>query len=189
VENELSEITLLLNEAARGDGEAARKVFPAIYRELRKLASARASRLPPGATLQTTALVHETYLRVAGRNPEGWESARHFYFVAARAMRDILVEDARRKKAPKYGGDKNRVEFHDDIPWLYETSPDEVLALDDALAKLEREDAEGHRLVMLHFYTGLTFVEIAEMDGVSSRTIERKWRFLRVWLARELGEA
>jgi len=186
VENLEREITLLLNQAARGDADAARRVFPAIYRELRGLASAKVSSLPAGATLQTTALVHEAYLRVVDRNPEGWEGARHFYFTAARAMRDILVEDARRKSSGKRGGGQERVPFEEDLPWMFAGSPDEVLALDAALTKLEKEDVDGHKLVLLHFYTGLTFAEIAELIGASVRTVERKWRFLRVWLAREL---
>ena len=182
------DITRLLNEAAQGDRDAAREVFPAIYSELRNLASAKLSRLPPGGTLQTTALVHEAYLRIVDRNPAGWEGARHFYFTAARAMRDILVEDARRKSSHKRGGGQERVDLDDDIAWTYDVSPEEVLSLDAALSKLEKEDVEGHRLVLLHFYTGLTFAEIADIVGASVRTIERKWRFLRVWLARELEE-
>ncbi len=179
------DFTFLLNQAARGDAEAARRVFPTVYRELRSLASAKASHLPPGATLQTTALVHEAYLRIVDRNPEGWQGKRHFYFTAARAMRDILVEDARRKSSKKRGGDQERVDL-DDVEWAYNLSPEEVLSLEVALTKLEKEDLEGHQLVLLHFYTGLTFAEIAELVGASVRTIERKWRFLRSWLARQL---
>jgi RNA polymerase sigma factor (TIGR02999 family) len=183
--SETPEITRLLNQAAQGDRAAAREVFPAIYKELRGLARAKLSRLPAGGTLHTTALVHEAYLRVVDRNPAGWEGARHFYFTAARAMRDILVEDARRKASQKRGGDQERLSL-DDEPWIYDKTPEDVLALDAALSKLEREDEEGHRLVFLHFYTGLTFAEIAEMLGASLRTVERRWRFLRAWLAREL---
>lgn len=172
---------------ARGNGDAAREVFPLIYRELRSLASAKRHQLLPGGTLQTTALVHEAYLRIVDRNPAGWESARHFYFTAARAMRDILVEDARRKSRLKWGGDQERVDLEDeDLPWSYDVSPDEVLSIQNALTKLEQEDADGYRLVLLYFYTGLTFAEIAELVGASVRTIERKWRFLRAWLAKEL---
>jgi RNA polymerase sigma factor (TIGR02999 family) len=179
------EITRLINRAAAGDEDAAREVFPAIYQELRTLASAKLSRLPPGITLHTTALVHEAYLRVVDRNPAGWDGSRHFYFTAARAMRDILVEDARRKASAKHGGGAERLAL-DDAPWIYDKTPDEILALDAALSKLEREDVDGHRLVLLHFYTGLTFAEIAGVFGESLRTVERKWRFLRAWLAREL---
>ncbi len=179
------EITELLNRAAKGDADAVRDVFPAIYRELRSLASSKLSRVPPGGTLQTTALVHEAYLRVAGRNSEGWESARHFYFTAARAMRDILVEEARRKASEKRGGGRERVPL-EEITLTIDGAPEEMLALDAALTKLEQEDPEGHKLVMLRFFTGLTVPECAEMLATSVRTVERRWRFLRAWLARQV---
>ena len=183
-----ADITELLNLAAAGDAEAARRIFPAIYDELRGIASARLAALPRGGTLQTTALVHEAYLRVVQRSPVGWESARHFYFTAARAMRDILVEEARRKTAAKRGGGVRAVPF-DDEAWGFDSTPEDVLALDAALAQLEREDPEGHRLVLLRFYVGLTLEEIARLMGASTRTAERKWRFLKVWLAREVSGA
>jgi RNA polymerase sigma factor (TIGR02999 family) len=182
---EATDITQLLNLAAAGDAQAGRQIFPAVYRELRGIASARLARLPRGGTLQTTALVHEAYLRVVQRNPVGWESARHFYFAAARAMRDILVEEARRKTAAKRGGGAKDVPL-DEEAWGFETPPEAVLALDAALQRLEREDPDGHRLVLLRYYAGLTIEDIAELLGASTRTAERKWRFLRVWLARAM---
>jgi RNA polymerase sigma factor (TIGR02999 family) len=181
-----ADLTPLLNLAAAGDAQAARRIFPAVYGELRGIASARLAALPRGGTLQTTALVHEAYLRVVQRSPVGWESARHFYFAAARAMRDILVEEARRKTAAKRGGGARAVPF-DEEAWAFESSPEDVLALHAALARLEREDPDGHRLVLLRFYAGLTLEEIARLIGASTRTAERKWRFLRVWLAREVS--
>jgi RNA polymerase sigma factor (TIGR02999 family) len=180
-------ITGLLNRAAQGDGPAAGEVFPAIYRRLRRLASAKLSRLPRGATLQTTALVHEAFLRIVDRNPEGWESIRHFYFTAARAMRDILVEEARRRASLKRGAGVDPVSLGEAAIWAFDTTPEEVLALDSALRKLEGEDEAGHRLVLLRYYSGLSFPEIARVLGVPLRTIERRWRFLRVWLHRELA--
>lgn len=179
------DITLLLNRAALGDRDAIRDVFPVIYGELRRLASAKLSRIPPGGTLQTTALVHEAYLRIAGRHPEGWEGMRHFYFTAARAMRDILVEQARAKASQKRGGGRERVPI-DELTITLESPPDDVLALDGVLTRLEREDPDGHQLVLLRFFTGLSVAETADVIGTSVRTVERKWRFLRVWLAREL---
>ncbi len=158
------EITELLNRAAKGDADAVRDVFPAIYRELRSLASSKLSRVPPGGTLQTTALVHEAYLRVAGRHSEGWESARHFYFTAARAMRDILVEEARRKASEKRGGGRERVPL-EEITLTIDGAPEEMLALDAALTKLEKEDPEGHKLVMLRFFTGLTVAGVRGNAG------------------------
>lgn len=178
------DITPLLNLAAAGDADAARQVFPAVYEELRSLASARLARRSRGETLQTTALVHETYLRIVQRSPAGWESLRHFYFAAARAMRDILIEEARRRMAAKRGGGRPDVPFEDE--WALAAPPEQVLALDDALARLERDDREGHQLVLLRFYAGLTLREISELLQISLRTLERKWRFLRVWLAREM---
>ncbi len=185
---EAVDITQLLNLAARGDTRAGREVFPAIYQELRGLASARLIGLPRNGTIQTTALVNEAYLRIVQRNPVGWESIRHFYFTAARAMRDILVEEARRKTAAKRGGGVKNVPL-DEEEWAYESTPEAVLLLDAALARLERVDPDGHRLLLLRFYAGLTLEEIAGLIGASVKTAERKWRFLRAWLARELGGA
>jgi RNA polymerase sigma factor (TIGR02999 family) len=179
------EITVLLNRAAAGDSEAGRAAFDGIYAELRRIASARAARMPSGATLATTALVHEAYLRIVGRHPGGWQNARHFYFTAARAMRDILVEDARRKGSQKRGGGAERVTL-DEVAATTDRPPEEILALDHALEKLRGEDAEGHQLLMLRFFAGLTVEEAAEALQISVRTLHRKWQFLRVWLAREL---
>src|SRR5690606_28843124 len=117
---------------------------------------------------------------------EGWAGMRHFYFAAARAMRDILVEEARRQSSRKRGGGLRRVELDEEMIWSYDISPDEVLALETALEKLEQEDLDAHRIVLLHVYTGLTLAEIADLVGHSTRTIERRWRFLRNWLAREM---
>lgn len=149
------------------------------------MASARVRARPPGATLRTTALVHEAYLRILGRNPEGWENIRHFYFTAARAMRDLLVEDARRRSAERRGGGLHRTTL-DEVAATLDRPPDEVLALDRVLTRLEREDSGGHQLVMLRFFTGLPMPEVAKVLGVSLSTAERKWRFLRVWLAEQL---
>lgn len=179
------EITALLNLAAQGDESAARRVFPAIYQELRQLAAAKGRGFAPGGTLQTTALVHEAYVRIVGRHPDGWAGARHFYFTAARAMRDILVEHARGKASQKRGGGQERIPL-DELTITLESAPDEVLAVDAALTKLEDDDPQGHRLVLLRFFTGLSMVEAARVMDVPLRTLERKWRFLRVWLAREL---
>lgn len=180
------DISRLINLAAAGDAEAGRRIFPAIYRELRGIASARLAGLPRGGTLQTTALVHEAYLRVVQRSPAGWQNASHFYFAAARAMRDILVEEARRKTAAKRGGGARAVPY-DDEAWGFESPPESVLALDAAMQRLEREDPDGHRMVLLRTYVGLTIDEIASLIGASTRTAERKWRFLRAWLAREVN--
>lgn len=179
------EITQLLNRAAQGDADAVRDVFPAIYRELRALAAGKLSHRPAGGTVQTTALVHEAYLRIVDRNRDGWESVRHFYFTAARAMRDILVEEARRKARVKHGGGRVAVPL-EEITLTLDAPPEDVLALDAAMTRLEKEDPEGHKLVMLRFYTGLTMDEAAEVLATSVRTAERRWRFLRAWLAQDI---
>jgi RNA polymerase sigma factor (TIGR02999 family) len=178
-------VTELLNRVAAGDEAASREAFAAIYSELRRIASANAAGLPAGATLRTTALVHEAYLRIVGRHPEGWENVRHFYFTAARAMRDLVVEDARRRGAAKRGGGVRPVSL-DALDVALGQPPEEVLALDEALAKLEQADLEGHRLVLLRFFAGLTMPEIAAALGLSVSTVERKWRFVRAWLAERL---
>ncbi len=179
---------MLLDRAAAGDRQAAGELLPLVYEELRKLARSRLRNLPPGQTLQATALVHEAYMRVVDREQDGWEGRRHFFFVAARAMRDILVEDARRKSASRRGGDLVRIELADGA--LEVAAPaDRLLTLDLGLQRLEAADPEGYELVMLRFFTGLTLPEIAGSSGRSLRTLERKWRFVRSWLARELRSA
>lgn len=179
------DLTKLLNQAASGDGEAARKVFPVIYRELRGLASSRLRSRPADDTLRTTALVHEAYVRIVGRHPAGWESLRHFYFTAARAMRDILVEEARRKGSAKRGSHAPRVPL-DELTLALDTPSEAIEALEAALVRLESEDAQGCQLVMLRFYAGLTLPEISNLLETPLRTLERKWRFLRAWLASEM---
>jgi len=174
-------VTVLLNRAAEGDRIAAREVLPLVYHELRRLASARMAKLPPGQTLQATALVHEAYLAVNESQPLGYESRTQFFIFAARAMRDILVDAARRKSRIKHGGDLDRVEL-EDVGLVVETPVEDILALNQALDTLEIEDPEGHRIVMLRYFAGFSQSEVADALGVSERTIERRWRFLRAWL-------
>jgi RNA polymerase sigma factor (TIGR02999 family) len=178
------DITQLLNRAAADDATATAELLPLIYAELRLLARRRLARLPSGHTLQATALVHEAYLRVVDDRDQVWEGRRHFFFVAARAMRDILVEDARRKAAQKRGGDLVRIELGDDLG--VEAPADRLLTLDLSLGRLEQDDPEGYELVMLRYFTGLSLAEVAASWGVSLSTVERKWRFVKAWLAREM---
>ena len=182
------QVTRLLDRAAAGDPTAADELLPLVYDELRKLARHRLGALPPGQTLQATALVHEAYVRAVDGHDRPWDGRRHFFFVAARAMRDILVEDARRKSASKRGGDVVRVELGDGA--LEVAAPAEkLITLDLSLVQLEKDDPEGYELVMLKFFTGMTLPEIADAWDVSLSTVERKWRFVRVWLAREMEGA
>lgn len=180
-------ITMVLQAAAAGDASAAERLLPLVYDELRRLAAARLARTPPGNTLQPTALVHEAYLRVVGSKDPGWDGRGHFFGAAARAMRDILVDQARRKAAVKHGGGLHRRGVEDAEPvWLGHSSTD-MLALEEALRKLEARDASKAELVMLRFFAGLTQSQIAELRGVSERTVEREWRYVKAWLRKEMG--
>lgn len=179
------EITRMLHAAAAGDGEAAAALLPRVYAELRTLAAARLRRAPPGQTLQATALVHEAYLALVGKQDPGWNGRGHFFGAAAQAMREIVIDQARRKAARKRGGDWARAEVEVDEVGLVGGGglPDEdLLALDEALTRLEAEHPERARVVVLRHYGGLQEAEIAEVMGVSTRTVERAWRFARAWL-------
>lgn len=175
-------VTAILHAAQAGDSGAAERLLPLVYSELRELAKARMANLPPGQTLQPTALVHEAYLRLIGKDDLHLDGRRHFFFVAARAMRDILVEQARSKAGPKRGGDRQRVDLNDaDV--AYETSTnDEVLELNDALAELEKEDPVKAQIVSLRYFTGMSVKETADVLDMSERTIHRQWRFIKAWL-------
>ena len=180
-------VTSILRAAQAGDREAAARLLPLVYDELRKLARARLARLPPGQTLQPTALVHEAYLRLLGKEDLHLEGRRHFFFAAARAMRDILVERARSKAGPKRGGGRRRVVLDEGVA-LTEPPPDEVLALHEALADLEKEDPLKAQIVNLRYFTGMSMKETAAVLGLSERTAHRHWQFIKAWLRSRLGE-
>jgi len=179
-------VTSLLNRAVAGDRSAADEVFAEIYSELKRLASIQRRRLAAGDTLITTAIVHEAYLRMLGDTETGWNDRQHFFCSAARAMRDLLVEEARRKLSRKRGGDWRRVELAEVAG--VSVSPEEIHDLDAALSRLEREIPEDAQIVILRYFTGLTMPETARLLGRPLRTVERRWKFCRAWLARELGQ-
>ena len=179
-------ITRLLNLAAGGDRDAIGSVFPLIYAELKRIAHAKRARAGSGDTFHTTALVHEAYLRLVAKQDLAFNGRHHFFCTAARAMRDLLVEEARRRSRLKRGGGLQRVDL-DEIGQTLDIAPEDLIALDAALEHLKSEDEDDHEVVMLRYFAGLTVEEIAELRGVSVRTIERRWRFCRAWLARELG--
>jgi RNA polymerase sigma factor (TIGR02999 family) len=181
-----SSVTVLLQALARGEPNAAAELLPLVYAELRRLADSWMAKTPPGQTLQPTALVHEAYLRLVGGVELSWENRGHFFFAAARAMRDILVERARQKAAVRHGGGARRLDL-DQLELAIDTPPDELLALEEALARLERDDARKHRIVMLRFYAGLTMEEIAQVLCSSRPTVDREWRYIRARLHRELA--
>lgn len=155
-----------------------------VYDELRRLARARIARFGAGQSLTPTELVHEAYLRITSGKPNGFEGRRHFFFAASRAMRDIMVEDVRRRASFKRGGDLRRVDLED--LEIAATLREDVLDLDRALRKLERESPERAEVVQLSYFAGLTHTEIAETLDLSRATVERRWSYARVWLQREL---
>jgi RNA polymerase sigma factor (TIGR02999 family) len=161
-------------------------LLPAVYDELRRVAAALTQQLRPGQTLQATALVHEAYLRLVGEQDPGWQGRRHFFGAAARAMRQILIEQARRKGSRKHGGHGRRVELAEGMAYV-EPPADDLLALDEAIQKLQAEKPHLAELVMLRYYAGLSVEESSAVLGASVRTVHRDWRFARTWLARELG--
>jgi len=180
-------VTRLLNAAESGDPQAAADLLPLVYEELRRLAEAWMGRTPPGQTLQPTALVHEAFLRLVGRDLQGFENRAHFFFAASRAMRDILVERARSKARLKHGGNLRRVDL-DDLVVAVDASDESLLALDDVLKKFKAAYPSEHEIVMLRFFAGLTNEQTAQALASPLRTVERDWRFARAWLQRELRD-
>lgn len=163
------------------------ELLPVVYAELRRLAAALTRKLQPGQTLQPTALVHEAYLRLVKNQDPGWEGRRHFFGAAAQAMREILIEQARRKESRKRGGGARRVELSDGLA-LIEPPADDLLALDEAIAQLQDEKPDLAEVVLLRYYTGLSVEETADVTGRSVSSVTRAWRFARAWLAGRLGD-
>ena len=181
-----SQVSLVLQATQAGDRQAASDLLPLVYAELRRLAQASLAREAPGQTLQPTALVHEAYLRIAGDSRVTWEGRQHFFFAAARAMREILVEQARRKGGPKQGGDRHRQELDDACAVLEPPSYD-VLAVHEALQELEEHDPIEAQIVLLRYFTGLTMDETAAVLRIPERTLDRHWRYIRAWLMKRLS--
>jgi RNA polymerase sigma factor (TIGR02999 family) len=174
------------DDKTEGQEHAAANLLPAIYAELRRLAAELLGRLAPGQTLEPTALVHEAYLRLVRGHDPGWEGRRHFFGAAARAMREILIEQARRKASGKHGGKGQRVELADGLAWI-EPPADDLLALDEAITRLQAEEPRLAEIVLLRYYTGMTVEETASVLDESDRTVYRDWRRARAWLARHLA--
>ena len=179
-------VTELLLAAQAGEAQAAERLLAVVYEQLHQLARARMAHLPAGQTLQPTALVHEAYLRLTDKSDINWESRRHFFFAAARAMRDILVEQARRKARPVRGGGRRRQEL-DEACAVVEPPGDNVLAVHEALEDLENQDPLKAKIVLLRYFSGMTLAETAEVLGLTERTLSRQWRYIRVWLLKRLG--
>jgi RNA polymerase sigma factor (TIGR02999 family) len=187
--NAMSEITLILEAVKKGDREAAEKLLPLTYQELRRIAGQMMGNEREGHTLQPTALIHEAYLRLA--DPEGeqpdWDCRAHFFTAAAEAMRWILIDHARRKLTRKRGGDQVRTTL-DEAEFETEVPPDELLAIDEALKKLETENPKAAEVVKLRYFAGMTVRETAGVLGVSPRTVDRTWQGAKAWLFRELSD-
>ena len=178
-------LTELLDAVGRGESRAGDALFTAVYDELRSVARSKMNRESPGQTLQPTALVHEAYLRLIGDDAPCWENRAHFFSAAAEAMRRILIDRARKRRALKHGGDRQRVPLEDDM--LAAGATPDLLELDQALTRLEAWDARKAEIVKLLYFLGFTVDETAALVGVGSRTVDRDWRLARAWLRRELG--
>lgn len=182
----MTEVTQILARLASGDPAAAEHLLPLVYDELRKLAAARLQHEQPGQTLQPTALVHEAYLRLVGNaDAIPWNSRGHFFGAAGEAMRRILVEAARRKSRIKHGGQQMRRDLDPEsiaAPELHE----DLLVLDEALARLKATDRQAAEIVNLRYFAGLTLAEAAKGLGISARSADRLWAYARAWLRREI---
>ena len=189
----MTTVTRILSAIETGDPHAADQLLPLVYDELRRLAAQKLAHEAPGQTLDATALVHEAYLRLAecggsksaGKEPH-WDSRGHFFAAAAEAMRRILVERARFKAARKHGGNRQRLDL-DQIDAARDDRSPELLALDEALTRLEQHDAQAARLVKLRYFAGLTHQQAADALGISRRAADRLWALARAWLYQRLS--
>ncbi|MHC4558941.1 MAG: sigma-70 family RNA polymerase sigma factor [Planctomycetota bacterium] len=186
----MSDVTQILNAIEKGDAQAADKLLPAVYQELRHLAAQKLSQESPGQTLQATALVHEAYLRLVGTEDQNWSNRGHFFAAAAEAMRRILIDKARRKKSIKYGGGRRRVDLDEAVLVSNnEARLDELIALDEALERLSAKDKVKADLVKLRYFAGLTCEQAAEILGISHNTADKYWAYARSWLRLEITKA
>jgi RNA polymerase sigma factor (TIGR02999 family) len=181
----MSDVTSILEAAARGDRASAEELLPLVYQELRILAAHKMAGQAPGHTLQPTALVHEAWLRLAGNEPGRFAGRSHFFAAAAEAMRHILIDSARRKRAARHGGGQVRVDLQD-VEIAFVADDDELLAVHDALDKLAAEDSKKAELAKLRYFVGMTFEEAAEVLGISVATAKRHWAYARAFLFEEI---
>jgi len=183
----MSDVTLILSAIEQGDPKAAGQLLPLVYDELRKLAAIKLAQEKPGQTLQATALVHEAYLRLVGVEQEQhWDSRGHFFAAAAEAMRRLLVENARRKASLKRGEGMQREDL-DRIEIVAESRSDDLVALDEALTLLTREDPQTAELVKLRYFAGMSNKQAADVLGISPRTADFRWAFARSWLLEKIA--
>jgi RNA polymerase sigma factor (TIGR02999 family) len=182
----MSDVTRLLDAMQQGDPKAAEELLPLVYDELRRIAAHKMKAEPAGHTLQPTALVHEAWLRLGGDDQPTWENRAHFFTAAAEAMRRILIDRARRRKASRHGGELLKVDLEDvEIP--APGDDEELLAMNDALERLAAADPAKAELVKLRYFVGLSFEETAETLGIAVPTAKRWWAYARAWLLTEMG--
>lgn len=183
----MTDVTQILSQIETGHPQAAEQLLPLVYAELRRLATAKLQNEKPGQTLQATALVHEAFIRLVDQTkPQQWDGRGHFFAAAAESMRRILVERARRRKAEKYGGNFDRVEL-DSRDLLSHNSPDEVIALDDALSVLAESEPDAAVLVKLRIFADFSVEEAGELLGMARATAYRHWTYARAWLKNQLS--
>jgi RNA polymerase sigma factor (TIGR02999 family) len=188
-ETELSDVTRILAQIESGDAAAADQLLLHVYDELRALAAAKLAQEKPGQTLQATALVHDAYIRLIDvKRAQQWDGRGHFFAAAAEAMRRILIERARQKGSLKRGGGAHRIDLEQPSLAVNDPSSD-LLALDDALGELERNDAQAAQLVKLRFFAGLTHQEAADALGITRRSADRLWALARAWLYQRMSDA
>jgi len=178
-------VTRILEAVQQGDPNAASELLPLVYQELRRLAASKMAHESPGHTLQPTALVHEAWLRLVGTEPVKWTSRAHFFGAAAEAMRRILIETARRKRAQCHGGGQARLDIHD-IEVAAPVQAEELMALSEALEKFTARDKQKADFVKLRYFVGFTTEEAAELAGISVATANRWWSYSRAWLYQEI---
>lgn len=182
----MSDITRILSQFESGDPSTAEQLLPLVYDELRKLAALRMVQEKSDRTLQATALVHEAYIRLVGSHKvQHWDSRGHFFSAAAEAMRRILVDNARRRKRLKHGGQCTNQDLID-VPIALPGVREDLLALDAALERLKRVDSQAAELIQLRYFAGLSLAKVAEILGISPRSADRVWAFARAWLHREI---
>jgi len=181
----VSDVTQILTAIEQGDANAADQLLPLVYEELRKLAAHKMANEAPGQTLQPTALVHEAWMRLVGKENPKFENRAHFFAAAAEAMRRILIDNARRKRTVRHGGGQQRVDF-DQAQFASICEEDQLFAVNDALDKLTAENKIQAELVKLRYFVGMTLQEAADVLGISARTADNYWAHARAWLFREL---
>lgn len=180
----MSDVTRILDSIGQGDPKAAEKLLPVVYQELRRLAAVKLARESPGHTLQPTALVHEAWLKMAGQQNRTWQDKNHFFAAAAEAMRRILVDNARRKKAQRHGGGLQKVEL--DTAEAASAADEHVLAVHEALEEFAKREPQKAELVKLRYFVGMTIEEAAAVLGISEGTAKRHWAYARAWLYEEI---